>query len=221
MKRLLSTHLFSNDTPRRQISESGFTLIEILISITIVALVLATVYGVFSGVSAAKNRLDQDSETYHKARVIFERFGKELHGAYLSKANKDSIFKGAKTETDNFTFELSTTSASPLSSTGTGFALVSYTVTEDSEADDGSKVILRSEKPLLSKEETNNSRLMRLAPGIEFFNMRFYADGSWNDSWDSTSSGLPEMVEIELKIKDATGNEIPFLSAFRLPEMSR
>ncbi len=221
MKRLPSTHSFSDHAPGRQVGQGGFTLIEILVSITLVALTLATVYGVFSGVSAAKDRLDRDSETYHKARVIFDRFGRELHGAYLSKANEDSILKGSKSGADNFSFELSTTAASPLSSTGTGFALISYTVTEDSEADDNSKVLLRSERPLLSEEEAGTSRTMRLAPGIEFFNMRFYADGSWNDSWDSASSGLPDMVEVELRIKDAKGNEIPFLSAFRLPEMSR
>ena len=213
--------LFSEHSPRQQARQGGFTLIEILISISIVAITLATVYGVFSSVSSAKDRLEQDSETYHKARVIFDRFGRELHGAYLSSANKDSILTGEKDNLDNFAFEISTTAASPLSSTGTGYALITYTVVEDNEADDDSKVLLRTEKPLLSEQETSSLRTMRLAPGINYFNMRFYDGDSWQDSWDSSSAGLPDIVEIEIRINDARGNVIPFLSAVRLPEMSR
>lgn len=221
MKRSLLTRLFFEDSSRNHAAQRGFTLIEILVSISIVAITLATVYGVFSSVSSAKDRLDRDSETYHKARVIYDRFGRELHGAYLSSSNKDTILKGEKDTLDNVSFELSTTAASPLSSAGTGFALVSYTVSEDAEADDGSKVLLRTERPLLSENDPERLRSMRLAPGIEYFNMRFYDGSAWQDSWDSSSNGLPEIVEIELRIKDAKGQEIPFLSAFRLPEMSR
>ncbi len=221
MKRSRLIPLFSDRSPRQRSRQRGFTLIEILVSISIVAITLMTVYGVFSSVSSAKDRLEQDSETYHKARVIFDRFGRELHGAYLSSANKDSILKGEKDTLDNVSLTFSTTAASPLSSTGTGYALLTYTVMEDNEADDGSKVLLRTEKPLLSKDDTSNLRRMRLAPGINAFNLRFYDGSSWYDSWDSSTKGLPNLVEIELKINDARGKEIPFLSAIRLPEMSR
>ena len=220
MRRSLLIPLFSEKSPQWQ-RQGGFTLIEILVSISIIAITLATVYGVFSSVSSAKERLDQDSETYHKARVIFDRFGRELHGAYLSSANKDSLLMGEKDTLDNVTFSFSTTAASPLSSTGTGYALVTYTVTDDNEADDGSKVLLRSEKPLLSEEDSSSLRVMRLAPGINYFNLRFYDGSSWQDSWDSSSKGLPSLVEIEIRITDARGQEIPFLSAIRLPEVSR
>ncbi len=221
MKKLLSIPSFSSFFSRRRLHHHGFTLIEILVSISIVAITLTTVYGVFSSVSAAKNRLEQDSETYHKARVIFDRFNHELHGAYLSSGNKDTTLKGQKDSLENFSFELSTTAASPLSSTGTGFALVTYTITDDSEADDDSKVLLRTEKPLLSEDASSTVRTMRLASGIDYFNMRFYDGDSWFDSWDSSSKGLPDIVEIEIRINAGQGDPVPFLSAIRLPEMSR
>ncbi len=49
----------------------GFTLIEVLVAITLLSLVLTAVYGVFTSLSATEKRLHSDSEAYHQARIIF------------------------------------------------------------------------------------------------------------------------------------------------------
>ena len=216
MKPYRSTPSFS-EQQRRQ--SGGFTLIEILVAISIVAILLTSIYGIFSTVSSAKDRLDTDSEAYHRARVIFDRLGRELRGAYYTASNKNTRFRGG-TDSDRRPFlELSTTAVSPLSSTGTGFALVHYRLEEDAETNDGSKIMLRREAPLLASEETlDEDAAMRLAPGISRFQVRFYAEAAWHDNWEAAGSGLPEMVEVLLYTIDAEGEETPFLTAFELPD---
>ncbi len=196
----------------------GFTLVEILVTISMIAILMSTIYGIFTSVSNTKERLDTDSEAYHRARVIFDRFGREIRGAYFTPENPATVFRGGVDSDGTIFLELSTTAVSPLSSQGTGFALVRYTLEEDPEAGDNSKVMLRREQPLLAQEQTlEEQNLMRLAPGILDFRLRFYADNTWHEDWDAATNGLPVIVEMSLSVVDGNGRETPFLSAFELP----
>jgi general secretion pathway protein J len=208
----------SSSERRHSGTSNGFTLVEILVAISIIAILMSSIYGIFTSISTTKDRLDTDSEAYHRARVIFDRLGREIRGAYYTPKNDATLFRGGETSDGTIFLELSTTAVSPLSSEGTGFALVRYTLEEDREADDGSKVMLRSERALLTQTEAREEpTAMRLAPGISAFSVRFYADAAWHESWDAAANGLPVMVEVSLRTSDRNGEEIPFLTAFELP----
>ncbi len=200
-------------------AQRGFTLIEVLLVITILAIVMSSLYGIFSSVSRAKERLDSDSESYHRARVIFDRLGREIHGAYYKSGVGDSHFKGGINEEDRFYLDFSTTAVSPLSIEGTGFATIAYLLDEDPEAESEDElVLLRTEQPLLSRNRVDSQpQALRLAPGILSMSASFYANGAWQKSWDSASAGLPERVRIELHVRDSRGEDVPFLTTFRLP----
>jgi len=206
---------------RRQ--QGGFTLVEILIAVTIMALTMTAVYGIFTTLSAGKQRLDRDSAIYHSARVVYDRLGKELHAAYLSNANSDSQFNASQTEQNLAAFELdfSTTTVSPLLQSSHGFAKLSYRLQQDREADDGSYVLLRRELPLDADTNDTTTTAMRLVAGVADLSLRFYNGSAWSNDWHSDSDGLPQRVEIALVLKDARQREISFLSAFQLPEKSQ
>ena len=89
--------------------ESGFTLIEITIAVAITATVLMTIYGIFSAVSSAKQRVEAESAGYHQARVLFDRMGREIRGAYLKSANPSTLFTGEKNDSGQPVLTLSTT----------------------------------------------------------------------------------------------------------------
>ena len=74
--------------------ESGFTLIEILVAVIVTSLLLLSVYGVFSTIDGARQRVERDTGHYHQARVIFDRLGREIHGVYLAANNRQSGFRG-------------------------------------------------------------------------------------------------------------------------------
>ena len=56
-------------------ARQGFTLVEILVAISILAIVLPTVYGVFSVVTGHRERLAVESEIFQQSRILFGRFG--------------------------------------------------------------------------------------------------------------------------------------------------
>ena len=198
----------------------GFTLIEVLVAISLLAIVLTSVYGIFSSVNATKIRLDSDSAEYHLARVVFDRLGRELHGSYYRRGDPTTLFRGGvNTQGESF-LELTTTAVTPLSATGTGIAEVRYRLAPDNESNESRQVLLRSERPRQSATLAVDDRMMRLAPDVVSLSLRFYTKGNWKDEWDARQDGLPQLVEIALVVGHDENRQIPFMTTFDIPDIS-
>jgi len=189
----------------------GFTLIEVLVAVVVTSLLLLSVYGVFSSVSGARQRVEADSAVFHQARVIFDRIGRELRGAYRTGRNTRTRFSGGLDRDGRPFLELSTTSATPQGSPG-GIVLVRYEL-RSTEEDPARLELVRMERPLFS-DDFRPDQSLRLAGGLLEFQMRFYAAGSWRESWNA-DDGLPQLVELTLSEPSRTG-PVTFVSAFDL-----
>jgi general secretion pathway protein J len=204
---------------RRCAASAGFTLIEVLVAVSIAAIVLTSVYGVFTGVSSAKIRLEADSEAYHRARIIFDRLGREIRGAVpIGGTNGKGVFLAGLDGQGEPFLELTTTAVAQPGEGNTGIALIHYGLAEDRERPQGKNVLMRSEHSALQSEATSASAgMMRLAPGIEQLQLRFYTGSDWRSEWDASADGLPALVELSLAMIDSEGRSHRFFSAFELP----
>ena len=195
--------------------QSGFTLVEVLVAVAITALLLSAVYGVFTSVSGAKQRLETEGEGYHQARVIFDRIGRELRGTYFLPNQSDTLFSGG-TSTDGTPFlELTTTASTPFGGQQGGLAVVRYELQVDEESEDPeARVLIRREESLHDRDQERPG--YRLARGLSDLQFRFYADDRWEDEWDARQDGLPQMVEISflLPVDEVL---VPFRSTFDIP----
>lgn len=205
------------DEAKKSILETapkGFTLVEVLVAVVITSMVLLAVYGVFASVSGARQRLETDGEAYHRARVLFDRLGREVRSAYVKPAGSNTLFKGGRTQDGNPYLTLTTTAVTPQSD-AKGIAVVYYELTEDPEVETGHKVLMRHETNPLEPAAENQPGY-RLAPGIDAMSLRFYNGIDWQDEWDSSDQGLPQLVEIAMQIR-AGDLAVPFSSTFELP----
>ena len=209
----------SSSDRRRGAGSAGFSMIEVLVAVSIAAIVLTAIYGVFTGVSAAKIRLEADSEAYHRARIIFDRLGREIRGAVpIGGSDGKGVFRAGRDGSGRPFLELTTTAVAQQGEAATGIALIRYSLAEDRERPQGKDVLLRSERSALQSETTvANTGLMRLAPGIEQLQLRFSNGSDWRDDWDAGQGGLPRLVELSLAMVDAEGRSHRFFSAFELP----
>lgn len=197
--------------------EDGFTLIEILVAISILAIVLTSVYGIFTSVSNTRERLDADSAEYHKARVVFDRLGRELRGAYFQPLNSDLVFTGNSADDESLELELTTTAFTPISQMESGIVRVRYQLGVDQDNDGSGLVLMRSEQPAYEKDTTAD--MMRFVPGINAMQIRFFSNGQWQTDWDSRVSGMPELVEITLQLRTKDERLVSFVSAFDVPRV--
>jgi general secretion pathway protein J len=226
ISRLLSsrdsaTRSGGRDASQRTSCSAGFTLVEILIAISILAILMTSVYGIFSSVSLARGRLEADSADYHRARVIFDRMGRELRGAYFQTRDQNLVFSGGISEESSASLELTTTAVSPLSQKGSGLARIRYLLLPDPEDGGRSRVLMRSEQAVYDPEPIQGTQgMMRLAPGVEAMSIRFYGNGQWVEKWDGAASGMPEMVEISLQLHREGSDPIFFVSAFEIPTVA-
>jgi general secretion pathway protein J len=200
-------------------NQKGFTLFEVLIAITITALLLTTIYGVFSAVSNAKTRVETVGEGYHQARVIFDRVGREIRGVYYNAAKKGSRLSGGINADGQPFLELTTTATTPQSGRRGGISVLEYELIIDPD-NDGQQVLMRTEQPLFQAATTTITPDggYRLASGIETMKWRFFKDGEWHEQWDTgTQKALPQIVELALmvRIEDVV---VPFLSSFEISD---
>jgi general secretion pathway protein J len=205
---------------RRPAAEAGFTLLEVLVAVAITALLLATVYGVFTPISAARDRLEGEALAYHEARVLLDRIGRELRSAYLSpQPGAKTRFEGGRDAAGRPYLLFSTTAGTPQPGSG-GVALVRYELDADPEAEPGrgGQVLLRGEAPVWAGN-AERAPAYRLGADIVGLGLRFHDGSAWQEQWpvNPGQPGRPQQVEVTLTLRIADG-EVPFVTACELPQ---
>jgi prepilin-type N-terminal cleavage/methylation domain-containing protein len=172
----------------------GFTLIEVLISIAIMAMVLIALYSTFNLANRALFSVDQSLVKLQESRAFVDTLKREIESAFYSKDISYCVFK--MDDRDFYgrqTSSLTLTSLSPLIK---GLANINYTVEERK----GILVITKSMVSALS-QATENSR-MDLLEDIESFTLQAKYQNAWVKTWDSSLSKVtPDEVKIILTIR--------------------
>jgi len=188
----------------------GFTLVEVLLAVLIGTLVLTSVYGVFSSVSRARNRLEAEGDLYHQARIFFDRIGGELSSLRFAALGKEAVFTSGTTLDGGIFFEFNTELVSPGLQQHGGISRVRYEIRQQEKTVD----LLRSEQVLLA--DLAASEPLLFIAGLKDFKIRYFRQGVWQESWSSKTP--PQLVEITLELEN-NGRLIPFRSSFILPEV--
>lgn len=214
----MSRHSFSD---RPASNSRGFTLLEILVAISIVALVLTAVYGVFASISGAKERLERDAEIYQRARVVFDRLGRELRGVCpIGGAEQKGVFRTGTDADGQAILELTTSATAQLGLQQTGIALIRYTLAPEPESAPGKSLFRTEQSALLRDDVPGENGAMRLATGVARLEWRFLVQGEWRSELDAARDGLPALVEVALTMTDSRGHPLHFRSAFDLPDIA-
>jgi general secretion pathway protein J len=169
--------------------EKGFTLLELLIAVSLVAVVLGAIYSTFFLSERAISAYRGYTIRLHEARRVLDILSKELKSTVYNTKDKRTAF--VVKDRDIYGKQASeiefTTVASP-----EGPYRVSYYVKED-----------RDTKVLIKRLIYLNGNQMEVIAcrNIEFFSVRVYDGEKWYAQWSSEKSSLPERIELSLAIK--------------------
>ena len=201
-------------------AERGFTLLEVLVSIAIIAMVGMLIYGAFHGMSQSRDSMEQVNDRHHQGRTALARMSRELSSVFIghqipltytsTPPHQTGLIGSDSRPADRVDF----TSFSHLRLTADAHESdqneVSYFGSKD--PDTGNLDLVRRESKYIDADTTRGGIVQVLAQDIESFDVRYLdpLTGEWLESWDSTQPAaqllrLPSQVWITLVLR-GSGN---------------
>lgn len=210
---------------------AGFTLLEVLISISIFALVVSSVYGAYRATFQTVSSAERQAVSAAAARVILERFSEDLE---TIATDKDSYLLGQQGDIgDNRADGLSCISFAHLAfnrkERSSGRTVLTYSVVE---TEDGAIDLYRSDTPAIpGADGAETDKGLLLGRGLREFRITYVdANGNESEAWDSGSEAqeggeakitLPALVRLRIRLADSDeeGSGVVFRTAVPLPAL--
>ena len=209
---------------RTRSSEGGFTLIELIISLGIVAFMMMLAWQTTSAAIFTRKNLAFEQERDHELRVATSRIVRDLGSAFLS-SNEDqsslerrTVFIG-KSEGTVDELRFSTMSHEVLWADANESEQTVVTYMAETDPDDRGKTNLvrkelrRMPDPLESRGETP-AEVDLLIRDVERVKFEYYdfKDKSWKQRWDSTQvdaerGRLPTRVRVTIEVAIHRGDD--------------
>jgi len=195
-------------------AQHGFTLIEVLVSLTLLTIVLGAVYSSFFSVQKAVERFDDVSLRYHEARTTLDIIRREIEAAILKNPRQEEMIDRATFEVkdrDIYGKTVSSMDLTAFSFRGKGMSAVSYFVQENNKI----FTLMKNEKPPIIKSEGHTVGLIE---GIESFAVEVLFNNKWIKTWNAADTRkLPEAVKVTIEFED--NGRIIKLSEYARPKM--
>lgn len=200
--------------PRRSLA--GMTLVEAMVSITILAIVSVMVFGGFEQTMRNKSRVEEQGDRAHVVRVAMERMCRELQSAFVSMdvnvnaqlASMHTVFhgrregRGSRIDFTSFSHRRMFRDAHESDQNELGYFLREH---RDEETRVSSRVLVRRESRRIDDNPEEGGQQMILVEGVREFELDYFdsANLQWVDGWDTAgteTNRLPAQVRIRLVV---------------------
>jgi len=207
-------------------SPTGFTLLEVVISVAILAVIMTIVYNTFNSSMKAYTAMENQGNAYTQARIVLSRISEEIESIYWSDNPKSNtgLIGGDEEEYDLPFDSLHFTSLSHIrwvkDSKESELCEIGYHLEKDEGT--GESFLLRREDWNVDGTLEEGGTTLELAENVDGLNFRYYDGAEWVDDWDTRiRGGLPKAIEVVLLMSDPTLERIAFSSTFPIPIAGR
>ena len=203
-------------------SRPGFTLVDLMVALTVLALVLAAVYAVFVSQQKTAAAAEESRDVYGQGLMIMDRLTRDLTGAWLPPNNYPGAMR-YEFSADDLTLNLSTTaSLSPDALPVSEIVEVGYRL-EPGAGPDGDRYIFyrrQDDTPDSSPDEGGNE--IELTRDLVSLKLEYESgDGEAVTTWIARiGSELPKAIRIELVLAAEDGAEETF-TGLAAPQLSQ
>jgi type II secretion system protein J len=192
---------------------SGFTLLEVLIAVAIMAGIVTVIYSSFSTSSRNVEQAEEKRDAADLARTLMAKLTSDITNAYYSPDLQETFFYGKKSGIDPDEPRYDSIALTTLTnwrkpnSKETDLWEVGYRFEEQPEKN--TKVLIRSEKRQLDKDSPplEGGTDYILSERVKSLRLRYFNGLTWTDDWDNrTQRSLPppKAVEIMLALDDGS-----------------
>lgn len=196
--------------------EAGFTLMEVFLSVAILAVIVALVYGAYGGTERIASATVNEDRAYRAARNVFSMMAKDL----ASMAPAGDLFRlrsgrGFFPEAGQELRFLSASTVPFLEADFPGLSEVRYFFREEKEKKGYD--LVRREVPYRDSDSRDGEKGgFVLCEGVASLKFLFYRNGLEYEEWDTESAGgetkgkIPERMVLELKLLNPGNEDRPF-----------
>lgn len=207
--------------------QQGFTLIEVLIAIAVLAIMMTLAWSSITGAVTAKRNLEDSQERDHEIRVGLARMVRDLSSAYISANEEQSVLERRTMfigKSDGTVDELKFSSMAHrilwANANESEQTIITYQAEADLEDSSLTNLVRREQRrptnDTSSRRDKEPAELDVLIRDVERVKLEYYdwKDKSWKERWDSTQADgergrVPTRVRITLEIEqeDADGDK--------------
>jgi len=203
----------ANAPRRRRSAESGFTLIELILSTALIAVVLAGAYACLNAGISSQKVVEPRTEVLQTARVALSLMSADLRGA--TPLPKGTPFLGTRRllgEVSADVMDFATHHYTPRRPGEGDFCELSVFVDRDPQT--GRLALYRRRNPRLAFDPLSGGVREELALGVAGLRLEYYDGWDWYDSW-----GDPQAGSLKSEVSTPKPNEIGLPEAVRITLM--
>jgi general secretion pathway protein J len=201
----------------------GMTLLEVLVSMAILAMVATLIYGAFDGMQRSRTGITRLDDRYHQGRQAIARMSRELQSAFISlqlpqllnAAVRTPLFLGTDSgSSDRIDFTSFSHQRLARNAHESDQNELSYFMARDPERSDKYDLVRREQKEI-DVDPTKGGVVNVLCEDVTAFDVQYLEplNDLWLDAWDSsqqasqyTYNRLPLEVRIILVLKGGEGD---------------
>jgi type II secretion system protein J len=190
-------------------TRAGFTLLELLVSISIFSIISLAVYSTFAGGIGAWRTAQEFSTTYQTARLLLDDMARELKNAV---SITDAEFVGGQKKLSFLTVRQSPYSTGQPDNHQ--ITRVTYELQKDQ--DSSGDALFRLESPDLEESKEGQEETLLMVGSVTKFALQYtYKNGKgevlpWKDSWN-LGDKIPLGVKMTLKIGETSFTKTVFI----------
>ncbi len=204
--------------------KQGFTLLEMLVAISIFATVISLAYSSYNATFHIINIAQDQTNTYSKARIAMERIVEDLESFY---PGNEILFKGTTETFESYradTLQFLSTAHVRLQSDSTspGAVVISYKIEKDPNSE--TLLLYRNELSAIDTNENDGEETSGLLLCDNLLEVAFdyqNKDGETFENWgdDEDEEDAPDLVTISLRFNNVEneGEGTLFQTGIRLP----
>jgi general secretion pathway protein J len=207
---------------------AGFTLIEVMLAMAILAFITSIMWGSFSQTATNKRALEAAQERVHTARVALMRMSREIEMAYTATETSPGAYtrtfmtSSSQATVDELSFSTFAHQRLRGGLAESDTSIVTYYADRDPDDPKITNLMRRETRRLQSEDpKTLISESYILCPDVARVQFSFYdyKKKEWEKEWNTHTVGaeyLPSHVRITLIVVDERGEEATYSTDARI-----